>query len=413
MTPNPRLLPGLVLASALTTLSIALPAADEATATATAAQKLARVDFLDATYLPAFEAVVVTGHHGLVGMVRIDGDKAKLETVANTPNEDFTALAGYGANGVLLGSSSGRLYLFDGKAVSQVAELSEYEEPILDIATDGNAVWVVGARGLVARSGDGKDFEVLEIRDVTMPLTEFPAATTADWYFGVSNLDVDTIEFTAFKDGEPAIDEEHYIMYPDEGFVQLQTELDMDPPPTIAFKFSPGPPFRLGDVSWNVVLLDGPNVTLAGEFGMILQSTDGGETWIRRDAELVPREPEPAYWMAGVQEGKVMWLTGAAGVSQRSEDSGATWKDNPKPGREGIFGVTLTKDGTPLIAGAVGLIGTMSGNDWTIADRTRLKLLSWLKSPVTLPDGRVLVMGGRATAIQYDGNSFERVMVTR
>ena len=44
-------------------------------------------------------------------------------------------------------------------------------------------------------------------------------------------------------------------------------------------------------------------VTIAGEFGMILQSDDFGETWVRRDAEVVPHEPEPAYWLAAISVG--------------------------------------------------------------------------------------------------------------
>ncbi|MGB1884847.1 MAG: WD40/YVTN/BNR-like repeat-containing protein [Gammaproteobacteria bacterium] len=371
-----------------------------------------RSDFLDAAFMPGPGQVYVSGHYGMVAKLDVGDDAAKITYVPDTPNADFTALVRLNDSEALIGGSTGRLYHFDGNAVTEVAELSEYEEPILDIAASGDSVWVVGARGLVQRSTDGgKTFEEVEIREVTQPKIEFPGAQPADWYFGVSNLDVDTVEFTAFKGGEPAVDEEDYIMYPDEGFVQIQQDLDMDPPPSIAFTFSPGPPFRAGDVSWNVVMLDGNNVTLAGEFGMILQSTDNGETWIRRDTEIVPREPEPAYWMTGVQQGEQIWLGGAAGVSQRSVDAGATWTDNPKPGREGIFGITLSNNNQPIIAGAVGLVGTLKDGDWQLADRTALKLLSWLRTPVALPDGSVLVTGGRASAIRYKDGSFSRIPV--
>lgn len=372
-----------------------------------------RADFLDAAYMPGLGKVVVTGHYGLLGTVEVGDEGARLALLADVPPEDFTALEKISDTEVLIGSSTGRLYHFDGTTVTQIAELSEYEEPILDIAAnDSNGVWVVGARGLVAKSSDGKEFEAVEIADVKLPKTEFPAGQPADWYLGVSNLDTDNLQFTATVNGEPAIDEEHYILYPDEGFIQIQTELDMEPPPSIEVVFQPGPPFRAGDVSWNVVLLGRDSVTLAGEFGMILQSYDNGETWIRRDTEIVPREPEPAYWMSGVQRGSQVWLAGAAGVSQHSTDGGETWVDNPKPGREGIFGITLTPDNKPIISGAVGLIGTMENDDWVLADRTRLKLLSWLKTPVLLPDGSVLVMGGRAAAIRYKDGEFNRVPVT-
>lgn len=387
-------------------------AADDTKASTGTTRTPLEIDFIDAAYLPGTGKVIVTGHHGVVGLLEVGVDGASLAVIEERIPEDFTALARLNETEVLIGSASGRVYHSDGTSIREIAALSEYDEPVLDIAVSSDAVWVVGARGLIARSTDGgKEFEVLEIRDVTQPLVTFPGAHPADWYLGVSNLDTDTVEFTATVNGEPAKEEEDYILFPDEGFVQIQNQLDESPAPTIQFKFNPGPPFRAGDVSWNAVLAETGKVTIAGEFGMILQSEDGGETWIRRDTEIVPREPEPAYWLAGAQLGDTLWLTGAAGVSQLSLDGGITWEDNPKPGREGIFGITLLPDGTPVIAGAVGLIGSLQDGDWNLADRTKLKLLSWLRTPVALPDGSLLVTGGRATAIRYDGGNFTRVPV--
>jgi len=367
------------------------------------------IDVMDADYLKGMGQILVAGQHGTVGLVELNDSAALLTLVKNTPNVDFTSLHAISDKEALLGSSTGMLYKFDGENVSEIAQLSEYDEPILDIASDGKSVWVVGGRGLIYRSTDMANYEEVIIDEVTLPVTEFPGGFPADWYLGVSNLDTDTLKFSANVGGQPAVEEEDYILYPDEGFIQFQKELDMDPAPTVASKFAPGPPFRKGDVSWNVVMLNQGRVTLAGEFGMILQSDDGGNTWIRRDSEIVPREPEPAYWMAGYQRGDEVWLTGAAGVNQKSMDNGETWEDNPKPGREGIFGVVLTQDGTPVISGAVGLIGTLKGDEWTLADRTELKLLSWIKTPVELPDGRLLVLGGRGTAILVDNGSVSRI----
>ena len=185
----------------------------------------------------------------------------------------------------------------------------------------------------------------------------------------------------------------------------------MNPPPSVSTRFAPGPPFRGGDVSWNKVLLSEGLITLAGEFGLIIQSKDGGETWVRRNTNIVPREPEPAYWMSGVQNGNNLWLAGAAGVNAFSKDNGKPWRNNATPGREGIFGVALADDGTPVITGAVGLIGQFKNNDWELADRTELRILSWLKNPVVLPDGGLLVLGGRATAISLKEGQYKKINV--
>ncbi|MCZ6774013.1 MAG: hypothetical protein O7G83_18805, partial [Proteobacteria bacterium] len=102
---------------------------------------------------------------------------------------------------------------------------------------------------------------------------------------------------------------------------------------------------------------------------------------------------------------------GAGGVSQVSHDGGKTWSDNPSSGQEGIFGVTIADDEKPVIAGAVGLIGLLDGDAWQLADRTVLKLLSWLKTPIAMPDGSLVVTGGRATAIRFRDGKWTRIPV--
>jgi len=369
------------------------------------------VNFLGAANLPALGGIAVAGLHGMVGLLTLEDGAWHLRSLQNGPKEDFTALARLSDSEALVGSATGRIYRYDGDSLVELAKLSEYDEPVLDIvAVDGRA-WAVGARGIVARSPDGKEWEIVTIRDVHQPLITWPSAQAADWYFGVSNVDRQSVRLHAAVGGEPAVADEHYVLFSDEGFLQISTDFDMDPAPTIEFNFQPGPPFRPTDVSWNVVLYDGNKLTLAGEFGMILQSTDEGETWIRRNTKLGDSEPRPAYWLAGVQQGDTLFLTGAAGVSSVSRDGGVTWSEQPRPGNEGIFGVTLLDNGNPLIAGAVGLIGRYDGSEWMVADRTQLKLLSWLKNPVLLADGTILMLGGRSTAVSFKDGQWTRMQV--
>ena len=371
-----------------------------------------KIDFIDADELSGLNGIAVVGQHGMVGLLTRNDQGWTLDPVDKKVDDDFTALGAYSDKIALVGGSTGKLYRYDGSSITEVTQLSEYEEPILDINCVDGKCWVVGARGLVATSDDGENWEAVEIADVTQPMMTWPTGRVADWYFGVSNVDPETIEFTGTVGGEAAVPDDHFIMYPDEGFNQFAVDFDSDPAPTIKFIFQPGPPFRAGDVSWNVVLFDGKKVTLAGEFGMILQSEDGGETWVRRNGAVVQGEPSPAYWLAGQQSGERMTLGGAAGVNALSTDGGITWTMQPRPGNEGIFGIDFLPDGQPIIAGAVGLIGTYDGSEWKLADRTRLRLLSWLKNPVVLKDGTVLMLGGRLTAIAYKDGAWTRIPVT-
>ncbi len=371
------------------------------------------VDFVDGAYLPSEEGIVVAGTHGLLGLLKMTAEGAELTRYPNVPTEDFTALEKWSDNEVLLGSSSGKVFLFDGKTVTEVGSLSEYNEPVLDIAAANGKAWAVGGRGMLARTSDGKAWENVTIEEVTQPQLTIPAGDPGDWYFGVSNLNMDTVEFAGTVNGKPAVVDTDYALYPDEGFVQFINTLDSAPAPTISFKFAPGPAFRAGDVSWNVVLFDGTNLTLGGEFGMVLQSSDDAKTWVRRDALVTPKEPEPPYWIAGVQDGNNLYLTGAAGVVRASHDGGVTWAQMAPPSTEGVFGVTLTAEGKPVVAGAVGLVGVLEGEKWNVADRSELQLLSWLRTAVKMPDGSMVLLGGRSTTIMLKDGKFSRVAVSQ
>ena len=92
------------------------------------------VDVMDAGYLPSQERVIVAGLHGLVGLLEVTQEAATLSMIPETPSVDFTSLRVVSDTDVLLGSSNGMLYRYDGKVISEVQQLSEYNEPILDIS---------------------------------------------------------------------------------------------------------------------------------------------------------------------------------------------------------------------------------------------------------------------------------------
>lgn len=388
--------------------------ANTAVAESASANKIKlKIDFIDAVESKALGGIAVVGAHGMVGLLKQENDGWRLHALEKSVDDDFTCLGLLSDTEILVGGSTGKLYLYNGESITEVAKLSEYDEPVLDISCVGGKCWAVGARGIVTKSNDGKEWEEVEIRDVTQAKMTFSGAKTADWYFGVSNIDLDSLKFTGNVGGQPAVEEEHFIMYADEGFVQFAVDFDEAPAPSVEFIFNPGPPFRAGDVSWNAVLFDGNKVTLAGEFGMILQSEDDGESWIRQNGSVVKGEPKPAYWLTGKLDGERMTLAGAAGVSSLSTDGGNTWTPQPRPGNEGIFGIDFLPNGQPIIAGAVGLIGTLDNGEWKLADRTALRLLSWLKNPIVLDDGTVLMLGGRSTAIAFKDGEWTRIPVLR
>ena len=140
-----------------------------------------KTDLLDGAYLPGLKSVVVTAHHGVVGQIKVNDAAAKLELLAKHPDEDCTCLDAISDSMVLIGSATGKVYSYDGTTITELASLSEFNEPVLDISHQGNNIWVVGARGLLARSSDGQKFEAVEVKDISQPLATLPSTDPADY----------------------------------------------------------------------------------------------------------------------------------------------------------------------------------------------------------------------------------------
>ena len=168
-----RQLAGLFLLFAVTGTSFAQDQSGEVTEATK--RMLLKTDLLDGAYLPGLKSIVVTGHHGVVGQLKVNDAAAKLELLAKHSDEDFTCLDAIADSMVLIGSATGKVYSYDGTTITELASLSEFNEPVLDISHEGNNIWVVGARGLLARSSDGQKFEAVEVKDVTQPLATFPS----------------------------------------------------------------------------------------------------------------------------------------------------------------------------------------------------------------------------------------------
>lgn len=70
---------------------------------------LLKTDLLDGAYLPGLKLIVVTGHHGVVGQLKVSDAAAKLELLAKHPDEDFTCLDAISDSLVLIGSATGKV----------------------------------------------------------------------------------------------------------------------------------------------------------------------------------------------------------------------------------------------------------------------------------------------------------------
>lgn len=369
------------------------------------------LDILDAVYLPDLHEVLVVGHYGLIGLLKIENGRVIVKTLYNIPKTDFESVVRLSDNMVLLGGSTGQIFLFNHQSeeLIKVAGLSDFNEPVLDISVGGNSIWAVGSRGLIARSVNGKEWQKVEISRIRQPVMRLPSGKAGTYYLGAANIDPESFLLEARVKGKAPVPDVDYVLFPEEGTLRIDNTFDSNAPATVSFVFSPGPPFGSGDVSWNLVLQENGRITLAGEFGLVIQSNDQGQSWSSRNGSITDFEPEQSYWMAGAAQGNRVLLVGAAGVIMSSSDSGDTWEKLSKPGKEAIFNVSFMDDGKPVIAGAVGLLGTFKDAKWTLVDRTKLDLMSWVRAFVDLENGGMLLLGGRSTSLLYQDHQWKRL----
>ncbi|HEY8857695.1 MAG TPA: YCF48-related protein [Rugosibacter sp.] len=113
-----------------------------------------------------------------------------------------------------------------------------------------------------------------------------------------------------------------------------------------------------------------------GEFGLVLRTDDGGETW----QKLTPvSEDFYAYDVLFTDE-NTAWVSGVAGQMRLTKDGGKTWESKENKTGSPLYRLFLHK-GTPYGVGARGTIARLEGETW---------------EPVTYPDAIPVFLGGGA-----------------
>jgi len=163
------------------------------------------IDFMDGAYLPGIEGIFVAGPHGLIGKLTIGEQGAELEKIPGGEKTDFTSVEKLNDKAVLLGSSTGHLYRFEDGKLTDLGKITEYDEPVLDIAVANGKAWAVGSRGMLARSDDGIKWETVQITEATQPAVTLPANTASEWYFGVSNIVMDSCSSSPTRGARPRL----------------------------------------------------------------------------------------------------------------------------------------------------------------------------------------------------------------
>lgn len=145
--------------------------------------------------------------------------------------------------------------------------------------------------------------------------------------------------------------------------------------------------------------LDKDHAVVAGEFGSLYFTEDGGESWERGND--IPNEFYPmAAWFRTLDEG---WVAGLSGTILHTEDRGETWHRQKSVSNAPIY--NLIPQGDRLYAtGDNGTLLQLIDDGWEQVPEAP-RLFSYLITAIPQGEERLLVMGGRGIISPIDTSS--------
>ena len=79
--------------------------------------------------------------------------------------------------------------------------------------------------------------------------------------------------------------------------------------------------FEINDDLFSVSVIDDQNAVAVGYYGNIVQTKDGGKTWVKRDGGT-----RKSLYSVSMADAKHGWASGQLGTILRTDDGGETWK---------------------------------------------------------------------------------------
>ena len=128
-----------------------------------------------------------------------------------------------------------------------------------------------------------------------------------------------------------------------------------------------------------------------GEFGTVLTSTDGGDSW--QALEPIPNE----FYPMGVDflDAQTGWAGGLDGVIWQTTDGGLSWERQQSVTSAPIYNVHASELGVFAVGGSAKLVERVGGKWQTFEGGT--EVLAFMRGVDTLDNGSLLVAGGAGT----------------
>lgn len=173
-------------------------------------------------------------------------------------------------------------------------------------------------------------------------------------------------------------------------------------------KVDSGTTKRLFGVSSNV----GGVAAAVGEFGALLVSQDGGNTWHMLTLDWTPfgteGGAEPHLYGVDVSTDGVISVVGEFGLVIRSVDGGHSWSRQNR-GTASLFAIQIRDDGVGFAVGQDGYAvkTTDHGLNWTCVDVGSKAILNGVSSTA---GGKVAISGMREMVVSGDdGSSWQKI----
>jgi photosystem II stability/assembly factor-like uncharacterized protein len=149
-----------------------------------------------------------------------------------------------------------------------------------------------------------------------------------------------------------------------------------------------------------------------GAYGVLLQTSDGGETWRLESGRLDNPDNFHLYGITRSLSGTLV-VAGESGTLLRSQDGGQTWLRPDSPYLGSFFGTVAAADGSILAFGLKGNVfrSIDEGATWSAIDTGDQRTLL---AGMTQADGTIVVVGSAGAVLTSEdhGNSFKTIPTT-
>lgn len=165
-----------------------------------------------------------------------------------------------------------------------------------------------------------------------------------------------------------------------------------------------------GDVLlYEVKFLSPQHAWIVGEFGVILASSDGGQTWTAQQSGV-----ETTLFGLDFADAQRGWAVGIESVLLHTSDGGATWSQQEVAGDQGYSLALYDVEVRGRFGWAIGdsgflLRSTDGGESWERVDLPIQLAASWLRGISMTPAAHGMIVGGEGLTLALDQDQFREL----